>query len=365
WEDIRGQALGYLASDDESLVRPFGKWLDSVEEGQPFFATFLTSATHHPYRLSKRALKIARKEKLPRGSAPERYLRLIEAEDRMLGGLLEELEERGLRDNTYIIVIGDHGEGFGDKGIKQHDNNFYEEGLRVPLVLVGPGIEPYEQPGNVSLIDITPTLLNLLKIPVDQAARDQIEGYDLLSEDFPEGAPRWFSCWFEMRCRGFVIGDRKVVYEPQVDEAWYYDLREDPGENAPLPLSPDLEVYFKTLQKTLKRHRARRWKMLWGEVRMGDWLCKRDDWRCKHPKAKKKKYRLEAKSDADAAEGKTTKKKSTKSRTTKKTKRKGRTMPTLFSKPKKVGKPIGTAEKKSAKKPTKTPPEPAKQGASG
>ncbi|MCA9659006.1 MAG: sulfatase [Myxococcales bacterium] len=305
FEDIRGQSLGYLASDDESLVRPFGKWLREVVgvEQRPFFATLLTSATHHPYRLSRKANKIAKKEKLPSKTNEERYLRLIEAEDRMLGGLLRELEKQGLRDNTYVVVLGDHGEGFGDKGVKQHDNNYYEEGLRVPLVIAGPKIEEhYEVPGNASLIDVTPTLLSLLDIPVDDAAKAELGGYDLLSPTFPGDQPRWFSCWFELRCRGFVVGDRKVVYEPQVDEAWYYDLKADPEENRPIALTRELEGYLKTLQTTLKAFRARKWKLKWGHVAYGEWICNKNDRYCRHPKAKKDKYRPKD-ADKDEAEG--------------------------------------------------------------
>ncbi|MEZ4382559.1 MAG: sulfatase [Nannocystaceae bacterium] len=306
YEDIRGQSLGYLASDDESLVRPFGKWMREVVkiENRPFFATLLTSATHHPYRLSRKANKIAKKEKLPSKTNEERYLRLIEAEDRMLGGLLEELDKAGLRDNTYVVVLGDHGEGFGDKGVKQHDNNYYEEGLRVPLVIAGPAIEEhYEVPGNASLIDVTPTLLGLLGIEVDAAAKGELGGYDLLSPDFPGDQPRWFSCWFELRCRGFVVGDRKVVYEPQVDEAWYYDLEADPEENKPIALTRELERSLAALQSTLKRFRARSWKLEWGHVAYGEWICPKDDRYCRHPKAKKEKYRPEEKPENAAKAG--------------------------------------------------------------
>ena len=305
WEDVQGQSLGYLASDDESLVKPFGAWLDEVDAGnKPFLATFLTSATHHPYRLSRRANKRAKKDKLKRKSQEDRYLRLIEAEDKMLGGLLKELETRGLRDNTYVVVVGDHGEGFGEKGVKQHDNNFYEEGLRVPLVITGPGIDHYEVPGNASLIDVTPTLLGLLGIPVDDGAKAAVEGFDLRADDFPGDSPRWFSCWFEMRCRGFVIGDRKVVYEPQSDETWYFDLSEDPEENEPLALTKDLEPHVKTLQATLKRHRARRWRLKWGEVPFEPWVCRKGRRRCKHPKAKKEKDRVEVEVEVDGEDAK-------------------------------------------------------------
>ena len=144
WEDIQGEELGYLASDDESLVAPIANWIDRQPSDQPFFITALTSAAHHPYRLSTRARARAEKSGAPVETDEDRYARLVEAEDELLGALLEIVETRALRDRTIFVVAGDHGEGFGDKGVKQHDNNFYQEGLRVPVVFAGPGVPKAE-----------------------------------------------------------------------------------------------------------------------------------------------------------------------------------------------------------------------------
>jgi lipoteichoic acid synthase len=291
WEDIGGPALGYLASDDEGLVKPFAQWLDGLDPKQPFMATLLTSATHHPYRLSRRAKRAAKAANLPMKTSEERYLRLLEAEDRMLAGILKQLDRRKLRKNTIIVVLGDHGEGFGEKGVKQHDNNFYEEGLRVPLVFAGPGVPAREVPGNASLVDVTPTLLSLLGIPTDDAA--SLHGFDLRDKAFPGHLPRYFSCWFEMRCRGFVLGDLKVVLEPQADEAWYYDLAADPNEDNPLLLETHtaLEAHLELLQTTLHKFRARNYPLVWGAAQFGEWRCDQDDADCRHPDAKKEKFR--------------------------------------------------------------------------
>jgi lipoteichoic acid synthase len=294
WEDIRGQELGYLASDDESLAAPFGKWLDEIRASkQPFMATLLTSAPHHPYRLSRRAEKAAHEGGLPIETDEQRYLRLLEAEDRLLEALLKALERRRLRDKTIVVVVGDHGEGFGEKGVKQHDNNFYEEGLRVPLVIVGPGVPQREVEGNATLLDVTPTLLALLGIELDAKGAAALDGHNLLAEDFPGDLPRYFSCWFEMRCRGFVVGETKVVYEPQADEAWYYDLANDPGEANPLALTKALEAELLRLQDRLQRARARKYSVVFGDTYIGPWRCAAGESECRHPNAKKERYRYE------------------------------------------------------------------------
>src|SRR3712207_6954339 len=49
--------------------------------------------------------------------------------------LFDQYRELGLYEETTFIVFGDHGEGFEEHGLKQHDNTIYEEGLHIPLVI--------------------------------------------------------------------------------------------------------------------------------------------------------------------------------------------------------------------------------------
>jgi glucan phosphoethanolaminetransferase (alkaline phosphatase superfamily) len=276
WEEVRGEPLGYLASDDESLAGPFDRWLDAAPA--PFFATLLTSATHHPYRLPLDPNGAA-----VTGTDEQRYARLVEAGDRLLGALLETLERRGLVENTIVVVAGDHGEGFGAKGVRQHDNNFFEEGLRVPLVFSGPGVPTGRVQGNASLVDLTPSLLDLLGLPVPEL---RIAGVPLAVSLF-DGAvpdvPRWFGCFYERSCRGFVLDTRKVLAVPETGRTFYLDLEADPDERQALPLTADLAAHLPALDLAIDSHRTRRWPFVLGAVRgYGSWSCPPDEW-CRHP----------------------------------------------------------------------------------
>ena len=76
-----------------------------------------------------------------------------------------------------IAVVGDHGEGLGDHGWWTH-GNLYQEQLRVPLILAGPGVagdRTVEDP--VRTIDLAPTLLELAGIAFES---DQLDGRSLL-----------------------------------------------------------------------------------------------------------------------------------------------------------------------------------------
>ncbi len=292
WEDIRGRKLGYLASADGSLFRPFSDWLLGAPD-EPFFATILTSATHHSYRLTPEHRQRAQREGLPMQASADRYARLVEAEDDLLGRVLDLLDSEGITERTIIVVVGDHGEGFGAHGVKQHDNNFYEEGLRVPFVIAGPGVPARDRYENVSLIDLTPTLLSLLRLRVPEHIRPTIPGYDVTASKFDGDAlPRYFACYSSWKCRGFVLGDHKLVYSPESDEAWYFDLESDPDEREPLVVERHLEQLMPGLHELVRDHRSKGWTAKYRELdTFGDWWCPRGRGRCLHPRAESEKYR--------------------------------------------------------------------------
>ena len=141
---------------------------------------------------------------------------------------------RGASARVQIVVaLGDHGEGFGDQGVRQHDTNFFEEGLRVPVVLAGPRIAPRVATQAANLLDLLPTLLDALELPY---AADALPGQSYLNGD-PTPSPEIFGCWLDRKCRGFVEASREVVHVPERDEAFAFDLAVDSGEKVPLQLS--------------------------------------------------------------------------------------------------------------------------------
>jgi arylsulfatase A-like enzyme len=118
--------------------------------------------------------------------------------DAQLGRLVEGLQSLGLVERTAIVVTSDHGEGLGDHGRLTHGANLFEELVRVPLVVRGPGIPAGQKlAGAAQLEDLMPTLLELLGLP----APDGLDGRSLLP-------------WIEGRSphspREAVLGRRRV-----------------------------------------------------------------------------------------------------------------------------------------------------------
>jgi len=84
--------------------------------------------------------------------------------DNEIGRLLTHLEERGLTGSTLLAVTSDHGEEFLDHGSWEHQKTLYEEVIRVPLILSGPGVAPRQEALPVSLLDLAPSILDFLSV---------------------------------------------------------------------------------------------------------------------------------------------------------------------------------------------------------
>lgn len=101
--------------------------------------------------------------------------------DDQIKRLLDFLEEKGLRDNTIIVITSDHGEQLGEKSnnvsLFGHHLTLFLQEIRVPLIIKGPNIPVghiFEEP--VESVDILPTILGLLNVLIDE----NIEGKNLL-----------------------------------------------------------------------------------------------------------------------------------------------------------------------------------------
>lgn len=111
--------------------------------------------------------------------APEnilpRYDSVLTRVDAMLATVLRGLAASD--DAPIIAVTADHGEGLGEHATPFHSTNLYESLLRVPLVIVGPGVEPLRSSEVVGLIDVAPTLIELAGFAVPKGG--QLEGRSL------------------------------------------------------------------------------------------------------------------------------------------------------------------------------------------
>ena len=118
------------------------------------------------------------------------YDGVLSAYDTVLGHLMDGLDRSGLSSRTWVIVTSNHGEDFFSHQESVTHGALYDDLIRVPLVVVGPGVGEPDRAVDamVQLVDIGPTLLDLAGIPIDQ----QMDGISLrpwLEQPAPQGVP--------------------------------------------------------------------------------------------------------------------------------------------------------------------------------
>ena len=109
------------------------------------------------------------------------YYFLHKVVDQAIARILEALHDNGLADDTIVVFTSDHGDLVGAHGgLIQKWYNAYDEAVRVPLIVTGPGVAT--PPGGISVptshVDLLPTLLGLAGIDVERAAAGVAEHHD-------------------------------------------------------------------------------------------------------------------------------------------------------------------------------------------
>ncbi len=109
------------------------------------------------------------------------YYSLHRLVDRAIGRILDALADTGLTDDTVIVFTSDHGDLLGAHGgMMQKWYNAFDEALRVPLLVAGPGVAA--RPGGVTVptshVDLLPTLLGLAGVDVERVAAGVAEHHD-------------------------------------------------------------------------------------------------------------------------------------------------------------------------------------------
>lgn len=175
---IKGALLTQLVKDFISSLKtgaPFFGWLHYMDVHPPYFghryyqekplsfsqyrASYAAPLlSHYP---SRRLRKIAQRQ-LP--LTHRLYDEGIEAVDEQIGSLISFLKARSLYDSCIIILTADHGEEFLEHGGGSHSTKLYNELLHVPLLIRMPGYPPRLIKNPVSLLDLPPTICDLLKI---------------------------------------------------------------------------------------------------------------------------------------------------------------------------------------------------------
>ena len=157
----------------------------------------------------------------------DRYDSEIAYADAAIGRLLDWVKEH--RPHTIVVLAADHGEEFDEHGGRYHGSSLFEEQVHVPLLISVPGVSARDIDHPVELIDIAPTILNLLDIPVPARMRGTDLGPWLATPPAP--ASRLPPAFAELEDKRMVVrDDEKLICDLNWGFCAYYDLAKDPGE---------------------------------------------------------------------------------------------------------------------------------------
>ena len=191
----------------------------------------------------------------------EKYDYEIAFVDRWVEKLLDAVKAAGLADNTAIVVMADHGEAWGEHKTFFHGQDLFDEQLRVPLIIAVPGQAPHTIDTDVALVDVGPTLVDLVGAPPPAAFRGRsllpfVEGRTRPARPlFAELLPA--TAW-PHHAAMMVDGDKKLIHRIS-DRRWeLFDLRVDPGEKKNLAAADGDPALFAAMKTRLLAFEARR-----------------------------------------------------------------------------------------------------------
>lgn len=176
-EDLqpRGAMAWRYGVFEEHTVEAMTRWIRQHKRGR-FFGVYSPMFPHHPYYSPERERRFDRDTQLGR------YRNALHYADKNIGALVDALDTEGLRDDTLIVVVSDHGQTVSTWPCG-HGVNFSLEELRVPLILSNPRRIPGGAQSDLFTQhpDVAPTILSLLGVQPP----DEWLGRDLTRQSVP------------------------------------------------------------------------------------------------------------------------------------------------------------------------------------
>ena len=173
--------------------------------------------------------------------------------DRAVGALRRHLEGLGLWDRLVVIVTADHGEALHEHGHVGHNQQVYEESVRVPLIVrlpKGLGRRGVRRHGLTSHLDLAPTVADLMGVFGKGGSDRVFRGRSLLPALFAEPPPAAVASRTtgDRAVYALRAGPHKYIFDRTAGREELYDLEHDPGEQRDLgPASPLLTAVYRQM----------------------------------------------------------------------------------------------------------------------
>jgi uncharacterized protein len=193
-KDVRMRSEGKRPFEwDRDLTNDFKQFLNERDPHQPFFALLFYDSPHSfdmppdydtPFKPNGSRVNYLDLHGL-KDVTPfrNRYKNSVHYVDGLIGEALSAIEEKGLLENSVIVITGDHGQEFNDSGNEYwgHGSNFTRYQTGVPFMLYSPDLEPRSYDHRTSHFDVMPTLLQTY-FGCESPMSDYSVGHSLFSE---------------------------------------------------------------------------------------------------------------------------------------------------------------------------------------
>ncbi|WP_054025513.1 LTA synthase family protein [Bacillus sp. FJAT-28004] len=183
-------AVFFGASDEQLYKKTAAEMARMSENGKPFYSHVISMTSHHPFTIPAEKYKMTLPERYEKTFVGD-YIRAQNYADFALGEFIADLKERGIWDNSLILLYGDH-LGLPVYSLDRNDKELmaeiygheygYTDMINIPLVVASTGVtegKVFDQLGGQ--VDVLPTIANMLGISLD----DHIHfGQDLFNQTY-------------------------------------------------------------------------------------------------------------------------------------------------------------------------------------
>jgi arylsulfatase A-like enzyme len=225
--------------DDRDTIDEAIRFVGPAPADQPFFLYVNLQNSHFPYHTPDGFPRRFQPDTIDFpyafGNYPREKVEIVKNRwrnslgyvDFQIGRLLDHLQRTHVLDRTLLVIGADNGEAYYEHETVCHAGPIFDESVRVPVILHGPGVEPGTYPGLSQALDITPTVLGLLGLP----AHPSFQGLDLLRAPDARARSVHIVAQTPKASQLALVRDGwKIIYDYWYDTYLLYDLTRDPGE---------------------------------------------------------------------------------------------------------------------------------------
>ncbi len=212
--------------EDRIMVQPSLDWVKQQRDKQnPFLLVMMTTVGHYDYRYpsSWKARDFG-----VRDENYNRYLNCLGYVDSVMKDFVEGLDKLGVLQSSIVIILGDHGESFGEHGATAHSLDLYDETLRIPAIIHADGLLSGGTaiPGLRQEVDVLPTVVDALGLTAENATFSGTSMLKPVSTDHT----LYFSGALYSQSTALRSGNLKYIYNFGRTPTEVYAMDQDPYE---------------------------------------------------------------------------------------------------------------------------------------